>query len=74
VSYSTDRQRLFAELVVGYERPVSHPRARQFRPTDPYPAGFYVLDGSSHPHRAGARVGAMHLDVVTECNICDDVD
>lgn len=51
------------------------PAAVGFRPTDPYPAGFYVLDGFHVVYTASGRAfREMRVDAGTERNICDDLD
>lgn len=51
------------------------PAAVGFRPTDPYPAGFYVLDGFHVVYTAPERAfREMQVDAGTERNICEDLD
>jgi hypothetical protein len=50
----------------------SGPAAVGFRPTDGYPAGFYVLDGFHVVHTAPERTNReMRVDAGSEENICD---
>lgn len=51
------------------------PAAVGFRPTDPYAAGFWVLDGFHVIYTAPDRAfREMRVDAGTERNICDDLD
>jgi hypothetical protein len=51
------------------------PAAVGFRPTDPYPAGFYALDGYHEIYTAPERAyREMRVDLGTEHDICTDLD
>ncbi len=51
------------------------PAAVGFKPTDPYPAGFYALDGFHVVYTAPERVTRqMVVDAGTEHDICGDLD
>jgi hypothetical protein len=51
------------------------PAAVGFRPTDPYPPGFYALDGYHVIYTAPGRAfREMKVDAGTEHNICADID
>lgn len=50
------------------------PAAVGFRPTDPYPAGFWVLDGYHEVYTAPQRAyREMRVDGGSEHNVCDDL-